>query len=90
MIGPVADIMSAAVDSISGPAGPEAGSRARPWSSAWVGHYDRASRRRHHRGGNRRVRAAAKRRRLVERVLLASMTAGVVALVTIFYAILSR
>ena len=79
------------MDSISGPASPEGrSSSTSPWSSAWVGHYDRASRLRHRRGGQRRLRAEAKRRRIVENVVLAAMTAGVLALVSVFYKILTR
>jgi hypothetical protein len=84
-------MMPPVVDTISGRATDEGGpSSTRPWSSIWVGHYDRASRRRHQRGGHRRLRAEAKRRRLVENVVLASMTAAVLVLVTIFYKILTR
>jgi hypothetical protein len=84
-------MMAPAVGSISGPTRSEAkASSTRPWSSAWVGHYDRASRQRHHRGGHRRLHAQAKRRRFVQNVGLATMTVAVLALVTIFYAILSR
>jgi hypothetical protein len=83
-------MMPAAVGRISGPTASETKPSTRPWSAAWVGHYDRASRRRHHRGGQRRLRAEAKRRRLVENVVLASMTACLLGLVTIFYKILTR
>jgi hypothetical protein len=83
--------VSPVVDSVSGRAGRgPSRSSTRPWSSAWVGHYDRASRRRHHSGGNRRLRAEAKRKRLVENVVRVSMTAGLLVLVSIFYTILTR
>jgi hypothetical protein len=62
----------------------------RPWSSRWVGHYDRASRARHERGGYRRMRAEARRRRRLETVIAAVAGASVVALASIFYVILSR
>jgi hypothetical protein len=60
-----------------------------PWSSSWVGHYDKASRRRHRLGGYRRLRADAKRKRRVERVVVVVVAASVLGLVAIFNAILS-
>jgi hypothetical protein len=62
----------------------------RPWSSTWVRHYDRASRRRHQRGGYGRMRAEAKRRRRIEGIAAIIATAGAVALVAVFHAILTR
>jgi len=68
----------------SSPPGP-----ARPWSSTWVSYYDRASRRRYQAGGYRRLRADAKRKRHVKRFIVAVVSAGVLALVSVFYVILS-
>jgi hypothetical protein len=51
--------------------------------------YDRASRRRHHAGGYRRLRADAKRKRHVQRFVVAVVGVGVLALVSVFYVILS-
>jgi hypothetical protein len=69
----------------SSPAGP-----ARPWSSTWVSYYDRASRRRYRSGGYRRLRADAKRKRHLERFVVAVVGVGVLALVSVFYVILSH
>jgi hypothetical protein len=61
-----------------------------PWSASWVRYYDQHSRRRHHMGGYRRLRALAKRKRRVELITLACTSAGVLALVGVFYTILTR
>jgi hypothetical protein len=62
----------------------------RPWSSTWVGYYDRASRRRHRQGGYRRLRAEAKRRRRVQQFRVAAGAASVLVLFAVCYAILVR
>jgi hypothetical protein len=55
-----------------------------------VKYYDEASRRRHKLGGYKRLRAEARRRKRVELITIALASAGVMVLVSIFYAILSR
>jgi hypothetical protein len=61
-----------------------------PWSSSWVKYYDQASRRRHQMGGYRRLRAEARQRKRTELIRIAFAGTGVLVLVSIFYAILSR
>jgi hypothetical protein len=61
----------------------------RPGSSTWVKYYDRASRRRHGLGGYRRLRAEVKRRHRARKIAVAAAVVGMLALLAIFYAILS-
>jgi hypothetical protein len=76
------------------PTSPETGTgpspKQRPWSSSWVNYYDQASRRRHRLGGYKRLREQARRKKLVELVAMTCAGAGVLALVAVFYTILSR
>lgn len=62
----------------------------RPYSSTWVRYYDQASRRRHRNGGYKRLRADAKRRRRMEILTFAAGGLSVLALLGVFYLVLSR
>jgi hypothetical protein len=63
---------------------------ARPWSSSWVNYYDQASRRRHRMGGYRRLRALARKKHRIELATMAVATMGLMALFSVFCAILTR
>jgi hypothetical protein len=70
-------------------AGSQPSGKVGPWSSSWVKYYDRASRRRHKMGGYKRLRAEARHKKRVELLRLAFAGAGLLAIVSICYAILS-